>query len=84
MAAGLRPETFGFLSKVAKHYATRPLKFTLSTLALIADAVRSMLKTLVTLGNIYLVLSNLIKRFIFVLFKLLPPMFTQLTFIFSL
>ena len=61
-----------------------PLKFALSTLAMIADVVRSMLKTLVTLGDISLVLLNLIKRFIFVVFKLLPPMFTQLTFIFSL
>ena len=49
-----------------------------------ADVVKSMLETQVTLGNISLVLLNLIKIFIFVMFKLLPPMFTQLTFIFSL
>ena len=84
MAARLEPETLGFLSEVAKHYATRPLKFVLSTFALIDDVVRSMLKTQVTLRNISLVLLNLIKRFLFVLFKLLHPMFTQLTFIFSL
>ena len=51
----------------------RPLKFALPTLALIADVVRSMLKTRVTLGNICFVLLNLIKRFIFVMFKLLHP-----------
>ena len=51
----------------------RPLKFALSTLALIADVIRSMLKTRLTLGNICLVLLNLVKRFIFVMFKLLHP-----------
>ena len=56
----------------------------LSTLALIADIVRSMLKTRVTLANIPLVLLNLIKSFIFVMFKLLHSMFTQLTIIFFL
>ena len=66
----------------AKHWATSPLKFALSTL--IADAVRSTLKTRVALGSISLVLLNLNKRFIFLMFKLLPPVFTQLTFIFSL
>ena len=60
------------------------LKFALPTLAPIVDVVRGMLETQVTQGNIYLVLLNLVKRFIFVMFKLLPPMFTQLTFIFSL
>ena len=62
----------------------RLFKFALSTLALIADFVRSMLKTRVTLGHFSLVLLNLTKRFIFVMFQFLPPMFTQLTFIFSL
>ena len=84
MAAGIKPETFGFLSEVPKHYARLPLKLFFSTLALITDAVGSMLKTRVTLGNISLGLLNLIKRFIFVMFKLLLPMFKQLTFIFSL
>ena len=54
-------------------------------MALMADVVKSMLETQVTLGNISLVLLNLIKIFIFVMFNLLTPMFTQLlTFIFSL
>ena len=61
-----------------------PLKCAPSTLTMITDVVRSMLKTWATLRDIFLVLLNLIKRFIFVVFKLLPPMFTQLTFIFSL
>ena len=61
-----------------------PLKFAPSTIAMIADFVKSMLKTWVTLGDISLVSLNLIKIFIFVVFKLLPPMFTQLTSIFSL
>ena len=43
-----------------------------------------MLKTRVTLGNISLVLLNLIKRFILVMFKLFPPMFTVNIHIFSL
>ena len=72
------------LSEVSKHYATCSFKFALSSLALIAAVVKSMLKTRVTLGNISLVLLNLIKRFIFVMFKFLAPMSTQLTFIFSL
>ena len=69
LTAGLELRTFGFLAQVAKHYATRPLKFVLSTLALVADADRSMLKTRVTLGNIYLALLNLIKKFMFLMFK---------------
>ena len=69
LAARLKPGTFDFLAQVTKHYATRPLKFVLSTLALVADVVRSMLKTRVALGNISLALLNLIKRFIFVMFK---------------
>ena len=43
-----------------------------------------MLQTWVTLGNISLVLLNLTKRLVFVMFKLFPPVFTQLTFIFSI
>ena len=61
-----------------------PLKFAPSTVAVIADVVRSMLKIQVTLGDVSIVLLNLVERFIFVVFKLLPPMFTQLSFIFSL
>ena len=49
------------------------LIFALFTLALTADVFRRMLKTQVKLGNVALVLINLIKRFIFVMFKLLPP-----------
>ena len=60
----------------------RRFKFALSTLSLIADVVRSILTTRVALGTIALVLLNQIKRFIFVMFKLLPQMFTQLIFIF--
>ena len=60
LAAGLELGTFGFVTQVANHYATHPLKFTFSTLALVAAAVRRMLKTWVTLGNISRVL-NLIK-----------------------
>ena len=61
-------------------------EFTLSTLALLAVAVRRMLKTRVTLGNISRVLLNLIKRLIFAMFKdsSFLPMFTQLAVIFSL
>ena len=55
--------------QVANHSASRFLNFSLSTLALVADAVRDMLKTRVTLGNISLVLVNLIKRFIFAMFN---------------
>ena len=40
---------------------------------MIADVVKSMLKTWVTLRDISLVLLNLIKGFIFVVFKLFPP-----------
>ena len=69
LAAGLKSGTFGFLSQVANHSASRFLNFSLSTLALVADAVRDMLKTRVTLGNISLVLVNLIKRFIFAMFN---------------
>ena len=62
------------------------LEFTLSTLALVAAVVRRMLKTRVPLGNIPRVLLNPIKRLIFVMFKYSSslPMFTKLTFIFSL
>ena len=56
-------------AQAAKHYATRPLKFTLSTLALVANIDRNMLKTRISLGNISLALLNLIKRFIFVMFN---------------
>ena len=50
----------------------------LSALPLVAAVVRRMLKTRVTLGNISRVLLNLTRKL------LLPLMFTQLTFIFSL
>ena len=65
---------------------THSLEFTLSTLELVAAVVRKMLKTRVTLGNISRVLLNLTKRLIFAMFKdsSFNPMFTQLTFIFSL
>ena len=43
-------------------------RLTLSTLALVAAALREMLKTQVTLGNISRVLLNLTKRLIFVMF----------------
>ena len=71
----MKHETFG----------TRSIEFILSTLALVAAVVRKMLKTLVTLGNIFRVLLNLTKRLIFVTFKDSSPLsiFTQLTFIFS-
>ena len=55
--------------QVTNHRATRPLEFALSTLALVAVAVRRMLKTRVTLGNISRALLNLIKRSIFLMFK---------------
>ena len=58
MAAGIEHGTFG----------TRSLELTLSTLALVAAALREMLKTQVTLGNISCVLLNLTKRLIFVMF----------------
>ena len=48
------------------NFVTRSLELTLSTLALVAAAVREMLKTWVTLGNISRVLLNLTKRLIFV------------------
>ena len=41
---------------------THSLEFTLSALALVAAAVRRMIKTQVTLGNISRVLLNLTKR----------------------
>ena len=63
LAAGLEPGTFGFLSQVTYYSSTRFLIFSLSTLALVAVVVWSMLKTRVTLGNISLDLVNLIKRF---------------------
>ena len=50
----------------------------LSALPLVAAVVRRMLKTRVTLGNISRVLLNPTRKL------LLPLMFTQLTFIFSL
>ena len=46
--ARLQPGTFGFLAQAAKHYVMRPLKFTLSTLALVANIDRNMLN----LGNL--------------------------------
>ena len=67
LAAGLEPGTFGFLSQVTNYSSTRFLIFSLSTLALVAVVVRSMLKTRVTLGNISLDLVNLIKKFKFVM-----------------
>ena len=70
--------------QVANHRATRPLEFALSTLALVAVAVRRMLKTRVTLGNISRALLNLIKRSIFPMFKDSFPVFTLLTHIYSL
>ena len=48
-------------------FDTRFLEFTLSSLALVSAVVRRMLITWVTLGNISLI--NLIKRFIFVMFR---------------
>ena len=47
----------------------RSLEFNLFTLAVVAAAVRRMLETLVTLGNIPGVLLNLIKRLLFLMFK---------------
>ena len=49
LAPGIEHETFG----------TRSLEFTLFTLALVAAVVRRMLKTRVTLGNVFRVLLNL-------------------------
>ena len=61
------------------------LEFTLSTLALAAAVVRTMLITRVTLGNISRVLLNLTKRSIFAMqCSKTPRMFAQLTVIFSL
>ena len=57
---------------------TCSLEFTLSALALVAAAVRRMLKTM---GNISRVILNLTKILMFVTFKDSSslPMFTQLT-----
>ena len=76
MAAGIEDGTFG----------TRSLEFTLSTLALVASAVRKMLKNRVTLGNISSALLNLTKRLIFVMFidSSSLSMFMKLTFMLSL
>ena len=76
LAVGMENETFG----------TRFLEFTLSTFALVAAVVRSILKSQVTQENVSRVLLNLIKRLIFVMFEdcSSPLMFTQLTLIFSL
>ena len=46
-----------------------PLKFALSTVARVATVFMRMLKTRATLENISLVLLNLIKKLIFVIFK---------------
>ena len=48
LAAGIEHGTFG----------TRSLEFTLSTLALVAAVVRKMLKTRVTLGNIFCLIKS--------------------------
>ena len=71
LAVGIEHGTFG----------TRSLGFTYSTLTLVAAVVRRMLIARVTLGNISRVLSNLIKRLVFAMFKDSSslPMFTQLT-----
>ena len=76
LAPGIEQGTFG----------TRSLAFTLSTIALVAVAVRRMRKIRVTLGSNCRVLLILFKRFIFVMFKESSslPMLSQLTFIFSL
>ena len=75
LAAGIEHGTFG----------TRSLEFTLSTLVLVAAVVK-MLKTQVTLGDISCVQLNVTKILIFVIFKDSSslPIFTKLTFIFSL
>ena len=76
LAAGIEHGIFG----------TRSLEFSLSTPALVAAAVRGMLKTRVRLGNISRALLNLNKRLIFAMFKDSSSlqMFAQLTVIFSL
>ena len=76
MAVGIEHETCG----------TRFLEFTLSTLALVAAAVRKMLKTRVILGNISRVLLNLTKKLVFVMLKdsYSLSVLTRLAIIFSL
>ena len=72
--AGLKPETF----------ATSSLELALSALALVAAVVKKISKTWIGLRNISHVLLDL--RLIFVMFKDSSafPMFTQLTFTFSI
>ena len=76
LTVGLKPGTSG----------TSTLEFALSTLKMAVAAVLRMLKTWLPLGNISHVLLNLIKRLIFVIFKVYfsLPMLTQLAFIVSL
>ena len=76
LAAGIKHRTFGTCS----------LELSFSILARVTVVVGNLLKTLVTLGNISLFLSNLIKQLVFVMVKdsSFLSMFTKLTFIFSL
>ena len=80
--AGSRPQTRNLCFPIGSRKALSYVSFKICPFYTV---VRSMLKTWATLGNISLVLLNLIKRFLFPpVSTILPPMFTQLTFIFSL
>ena len=86
LAAGLEPATFSFLTQVTNQKVTLSLESSYCTIGLTAVVAWGMLKIQVTLGNISRVLINLIKRFMFAMFKDSSPLplVTQLKFIFSL